>query len=68
MGVLIYTSMKTETETSIVMINKAERFSTIDGVIKPTVTLLSQVNKNLKLGLAKKVSESDHTLIYKIPK
>ncbi len=49
-----------------IIINRGEAFGTANGVIKPTAELNSAVLRAIKAGKAKKLVDTDETLMYEI--
>lgn len=48
------------------IINIGEKFGTIDGVITNNEEIRTLINKSIKLGTAKKLVDSETTLMYDI--
>lgn len=49
-----------------IIINRLQKFGTLNGVLTDNNTLRKEVNKALKLGTAKKQVDTNETLMYKI--
>lgn len=46
------------------IINKGENFGTLDGVIKSNYEIRTLINHHLKAGTAKKIVDTENTLMY----
>ena len=49
-----------------VIVNKGEKFGTLNGVIKKNSEIQTVINQHLKVGTAKKLVDTETTLMYEL--
>jgi hypothetical protein len=59
-------SESTERIKMIAIINRNSAFGTLDGVITKNEIIRNEINKHLKAGTAKKLVDTEDTLMYKL--